>query len=197
VNNAGIFLAKRRLTVDGIECTLAVNHLAPFLLTNLFLDGLKESATDSGNARIITTSSIAHKSERIDFDDIQFKKRRYNGVRAYAQSKLANILFTYELARRLEGTGVIANCFHPGGVRTNLAQGNPWIYRLIWTIVSPFLLSPEKGADTAIYLASTREVDGMHGKYLVKRKPVKSSGLSYDMEAAGKLWKLSEELTSL
>src|SRR2546428_7996271 len=140
INNAGVFVAKRTTTADGIEYTLAVNHLAPFVLTNLLIDRIKASSP----SRIITTSSIAQKGAKIDFEDIQFERRRYSGIKAYAQSKLANILFTSELAKRLHGTGVTANCFHPGGVRTSLARRNPWYYRLIWAIIGPFLLSPEK-----------------------------------------------------
>src|ERR671922_1254281 len=151
INNAGVFLPKRFTTVDGLEYTFAVNHLAPFLLTNLLFERIKTSTP----SRIITTSSVAHMGAQINFDDLQFERRRYSGVKAYRQSKLANILFTKELARRSRGSGVTSNCFHPGGVRTNLVQNNPWYYRLIWAIINPFLVSPKKGADTAIYLASS------------------------------------------
>ncbi|AFU58308.1 glucose/ribitol dehydrogenase family protein [Candidatus Nitrososphaera gargensis Ga9.2] len=195
VNNAGVFLAKRATTVDGIEYTFAVNHLAPFLLTNLLIDIIKASKPSS---RIITTSSVAHRGAQIDFDDIQFEKRPYSGIKAYAQSKLANILFTKELARRLEGSSVTANCFHPGAVRTSLAQGkNPWYYRLIWTAAGSFFLSPEKGADTAIYLASSQDVNGITGKYFVRRKQVNPSIDADEKEAAAKLWSISEKLTSM
>lgn len=193
VNNAGVFLAKRATTVDGIEYTFAVNHLAPFLLTNLLIDIIKASSP----ARIITTSSVAHRGARIDLDDIQFEKRSYSGIRAYSQSKLANILFTKELARRLEGTGVTANCFHPGAVRTSLVHDNPWYYRLIWTAGGPFFLSAEKGADTGVYLASAPGVEGITGKYFVKRRQEEPSVEASDMEAAAKLWDLSEKLTGL
>lgn len=189
VNNAGVFRTRRELTADGFELTLAVNHLAPFLLTHLLLGRLRAALP----SRIITTSSVAHRGARINFDDIQLAEK-YSGIRAYGQSKLANILFTRELARRLEGTGMTANCFHPGAVRTNLAQGNPWFYRLVWAALGPFMLSPEKGADTGVYLASSREVEGVSGEYFVKRKIAKSSPASHDMEAAGRLWALSEEL---
>lgn len=191
VNNAGVFLAKRAATVDGIECTLAVNHLAPFLLTGLLLDMIKASSP----ARIITTSSVAHRGARIDFGDIQFEKRPYSGIKAYGQSKLANILFTKELARRLEGSGVTANCFHPGAVRTSLLQGNPWHYRLIWNAAGSFFLSPEKGADTGVYLASSPDVDRVTGKYFVKREQAEPSCEASDMEAAAMLWDVSEKLT--
>jgi NAD(P)-dependent dehydrogenase (short-subunit alcohol dehydrogenase family) len=193
VNNAGVFLPKRFTTVDGIEYTFAVNHLAPFLVTNLLFEGIKASSP----SRIITTSSVAHRGAHINFDDLQFEKRRYNGLKAYSQSKLANILFTRELSRRSKGSGVTSNCFHPGGVRTNLVQSGPWYYRLIWAIVSPFLVSPWRGADTAIYLASSSEVERISGKYFVKRKEVGLSDSADDYDAAVRLWKISEELTGI
>ena len=191
VNNAGVFLSRRFTTVDNIEYTFAVNHLAPFLLTNLLFERIKASSP----SRIITTSSVAHRGAYINFDNLQFERERYNGVEAYRQSKLANILFTKELARRSGGSGVTSNCFHPGGVRTNLVQSNPWYYRLIWAIINPFLVSPKKGADTAIYLASSCKVDTISGKYFVNRKPVGPSDLADDHNAAARLWKISEELT--
>lgn len=194
VNNAGVFLSKRATTVDGIECTFAVNHLAPFLLTHLLIDIVKAR----GPARIITTSSVAHRGAWIDFDDIQFEKKPYRGFTAYSQSKLANILFTKELARRLQGTGVTANCFHPGVVRTNLIHGsNPAQYRLLSNTAGLFFLSPEKGADTGVYLASSQQVDGVTGKYFVKRKQEEPSAEANDMEAAARLWDVSEKLTGI
>ena len=193
VNNAGVFLSRRFTTVDGIEYTFAVNHLAPFLLTNLLFERIKASSP----SRIITTSSVAHRGARINFDNLQFERGRYNGVEAYRQSKLANILFTKELARRSRGSGVTSNCFHPGGVRTNLVQSGPWYYRLIWAIIGPFLVSPKKGADTAIYLASSSKVDSISGKYFVNRKPVGPSGTADDHDATARLWKISEELTGI
>jgi NAD(P)-dependent dehydrogenase (short-subunit alcohol dehydrogenase family) len=193
VNNAGVFKGHRETTEDGIEYTFAVNHLAPFLLTSLVVDKLRSA----GRSRVVTTSSIAHRGARMDFDDIQFKNRRYNGIAAYSQSKLANILFTKELARQLQGTGITANCFHPGGVRTNLAQDNPWYYRLAWNVATPFLVSPERGADTGIYLASSAEVEGVNGRYFVKRKDTEPSSAANDEAAAGRLWNVSKELTGL
>ena len=193
VNNAGVFLSKRFTTVDGIEYTIAVNHLATFLLTNLLFERIKASRP----SRIITTSSVAHIGAYINFDNLQFERGRYNGVKAYRQSKLANILFTKELARRSRGSGVTTNCFHPGGVRTNLVQRSPWYYRLIWAIINPFLASPTKGADTAIYLASSSEVADISGKYFVNRKPVRTSELADDHDTAARLWKISEELTGI
>ncbi len=192
VNNAGVFLAQRKMSTDGIECTFAVNHLAPFLLTNLLIDKLKASAP----SRIITTSSVAHRSGYIDFDDLHFEKRRYSGISAYSQSKLANILFTRELARRLAGTQVTANCFHPGAVRTNLVQGSS-VYGLIWKAAGPFFIDPKKGADTAVYLALSDEVADVTGGYFVKRKQERSSEVSYGEETAKKLWKLSEKMVGL
>jgi NAD(P)-dependent dehydrogenase (short-subunit alcohol dehydrogenase family) len=191
VNNAGVFLSRRITTVDGIEYTLAVNHLAPFLLTSLLFERIKASSP----SRVITTSSVAHRGAYINFDNLQFERGRYNGVEAYRQSKLANILFTKELARRSSGSGVTSNCFHPGGVRTNLVQGSAWYYRLIWAIINPFLASPRKGADTAIYLASSSEVAEISGKYFVNKKPVIPSKLADDHYTAARLWKISEELT--
>ena len=191
VNNAGVFLSRRITTVDNIEYTFAVNHLAPFLLTNLLFERIKASSP----SRIITTSSVAHRGAYINFDDLQFERGRYNGVEAYRQSKLANILFTKELARRSRGSGVTSNCFHPGGVRTNLIQSNPWYYRVIWAIINPFLVSPKKGADTAIYLASSSKVAEISGKYFVNRKPVRPSEPADHHDIAARLWKISEELT--
>lgn len=193
VNNAGVFRAHREETEDGIESTFAVNHLAPFLLTNLLADVLKAA----GQSRVVTTSSIAHRGARIDFNDLQFKKRRYSGIRAYGQSKLANILFTKELARRFKDSGITANCFHPGGVRTNLSQGNPWYYRLVWYVATPFLLSSEKGADTGIYLATSSELQDVSGKYFVKRRDTAPSLAAGDSDAATRLWNISEELTGM
>jgi NAD(P)-dependent dehydrogenase (short-subunit alcohol dehydrogenase family) len=193
INNAGVFLSRRLTTVDGIEYTFAVNHLAPFLLTNLLFEKMKAS----NPSRIITTSSVAHRGAHINFDNLQFERGKYNGVQAYRQSKLANILFSKELARRSSGTGVTSNCFHPGGVRTNLVQSSPWHYRLIWLIITPFLISPRKGADTAVYLASSSMVGNVSGEYFVNRKSVDPSGLADDPQLAAKLWMTSEELTGI
>lgn len=193
VNNAGMFAGERAATADGIEMTFAVNHLAPFLLTHLLASRLKTSAP----ARVITTSSVAHRGSRIDFDDPQFEKRQYGGIAAYSQSKLANILFTRELARRLADRGVTANCFHPGAVKTDLMEGNPLLYRAAWAAASPFLLSPEKGADTGVYLASSPEVERVTGKYFIKRKTSEPSEAARDDEAAARLWTISEELTGI
>ena len=192
LNNAGVFLAKRHLTEDGLEMTLAVNYLAPFLLTNLLLPTLKASAP----SRIVTVASSAHYGATIEFDNLQ-GERGYSGFRAYSQSKLADILFTYELARRLEGTNITANCLHPGVVRTNLGENNWWMFRLALTLFAPFLPSPEGGARTSIYLTTSKDVEGVSGKYLAKEKEAKSSKESYDVSVSKRLWDVSVGLTQL
>jgi retinol dehydrogenase 12 len=192
INNAGALFAKRQLSEDGIEMTFALNHLAYFLLTNLLLDLLK--AADS--ARIINVSSEAHRHGRLDFLDLQ-GQHRYSGWRAYSRSKLANILFTYELVRRLEGTGIQANALHPGFVATNFGRNNRSITTVLFRILQLAAISPEEGAQTIIYLASSPEVKGVTGAYFVKQKAVRSSQASYDVAAAERLWQVSAELTRL
>jgi NAD(P)-dependent dehydrogenase (short-subunit alcohol dehydrogenase family) len=191
VNNAGLIQSRRTETPDGIELTLAVNHLAPFLLTNLLLDLLKRSAP----SRIITVSSEARRSAEIDFDDLQ-SGRRYRAFPVYGMTKKANILFTYELAERLEGTGVVANCVHPGGVNTNFGgrERSPGI--LLFRALKPFMRSPEQGADTVIYLAASPEAAEMNGKYLTDRQEV-SPAEPRDAAAQKKLWEVSQALTNL
>jgi retinol dehydrogenase-14 len=192
INNAGVFRSKRITTADGIETTFAVNHLAYFLLTNLLLDVLKASAP----SRIVNVSSGAQSNGIIDFDDLQGEKG-YKGTKAYSQSKLANVLFTYELARRLEGTGVTANCLHPGAVRTNFGSGSSGVFGLMVRALRPLMISPEKGAETSIYLASSPEVEGLSGRYFVKKAEARSSDKSYDAGLARRLWDVSTELTNL
>ncbi len=192
INNAGVFLSKRTLTVDGIETTFAINYLAPFLLTNLLLDVLKASAP----ARILNVTSSAERSGIIDFDDLQ-GAREHGGIRAYNRSKLAMVLFTYELARRLEGTGVTVNCLHPGVVATNLGRGNGGFFGFLTRLMRPFISSPEKGAETSIYLASSPEVEGVSGKYFAKKAETRSSERSYDEETGRRLWQVSGKLTKL
>jgi NAD(P)-dependent dehydrogenase (short-subunit alcohol dehydrogenase family) len=193
VNNVGGFWATRHLTADGLERTFALNHLAPFLLTHLLRPLLESSAP----ARVVTVSSGAQALGRIDFDDLQ-GERSYSGQRAYNQSKLANVLFTYELARRLEGTGVTANALHPGVVRTGFGREDPsFPYRALLPLVRPFLLSPERGAQTSVYLASSPEVEGVSGKYFVKKQERRSSRASYDTQVARRLWDVSAELTGV
>jgi NAD(P)-dependent dehydrogenase (short-subunit alcohol dehydrogenase family) len=192
VNNAGLVLSERTETPDGIETQLAINHLAPFLLTNLLLDLLKESAP----SRIITVSSDAHRWSKIDLDDLQSRKR-YRGMHVYGRTKLANIMFTFELAERLEGTGVTANCMHPGGVNTNFGNNQGGPMSLLFRLFKPFMRSPEQGADTLIYLASSPEAEGMTGKYLADRKVKAASDAAYDETTRKGLWEASEELTGL
>ena len=193
VNNVGGFWATRHVTADGLEHTFALNHLAPFLLTHLLLPLLEASAP----SRVVTVSSGAQSIGHIDLDDLQ-GERAYRGQRAYSQSKLANLLFTYELARRLEGTGVTANALHPGVVRTRFGQDDPsFPYRALLPLVRPFLLSPERGADTSVYLASSPEVEGVSGKYFVRKKARPSSRASYDTQVARRLWEVSAELTGV
>ena len=191
VNNAGLIQSKRTETPDGIELTLAVNHLAPFLLTNLMLDLLKKSAP----SRIVTVSSEARRGAEIDFDDLQ-SERRYRAFPVYGMTKKANILFTYELAERLQGTGVVANCLHPGGVNTDFGANNRGPGILLFRVFKPFMRTPEQGADTVIFLASAPEAGQTNGKYLKDRKEV-SPAEPRDQEAQKRLWEVSEHLTNL
>jgi NAD(P)-dependent dehydrogenase (short-subunit alcohol dehydrogenase family) len=191
VNNAGLMLRERRLTEDGIEATFAVNHLAYFLLTRLLEPALAAGAP----SRVVNVSSRAHRSGTLSFDDLM-GSRAYNGWQAYAQSKLANVAFTYELARRLEGRGVTVNCLHPGVVGTNIGHDGPSRIRYGIKLVRPFLLSPARGADTPVYLASSSEVEGVTGKYFVRRRAERTSDESYDRAVAARLWRVSEELTA-
>jgi NAD(P)-dependent dehydrogenase (short-subunit alcohol dehydrogenase family) len=190
VNNAGATFSNRRETVDGIEMTWATNYLSCFLLTNLLLDRLKAGSP----SRIVNVSSGLHKRARMDFDDLQLKDG-YSRGRAYDLSKLAIILFTYELSRRLEGTGVTANALGPGLVRTNLGKNDGLPTRLAKGFADLFAISAEQGAKTSIYLASSPEVEGVTGKYFYKGKEVRSSEASYNMDAARRLWAVSEEQT--
>jgi NAD(P)-dependent dehydrogenase (short-subunit alcohol dehydrogenase family) len=194
VNNAGAMFTKHAKSVDGIEMTFALNHLSYFLLTNLLLPLIKASAP----SRIVNVASDAHKGVSIPFDDLQ-GEREYSGWKAYQRSKLANILFTNELARRLDGTGVTVNSLHPGFVRTNFLDvlGDGWRGRLIRAIASGIALSPEQGARTSVYLASSPDVADITGRYFVKEKPVISSRQSLDSAAAQRLWRISEEMTGL
>jgi NAD(P)-dependent dehydrogenase (short-subunit alcohol dehydrogenase family) len=194
INNAGAaFPGRRRESVDGVEMTFAVNYLAPFLLTNLLLDVL----TASTPARIINVSSAAHQSGSMQMDDLQAEKR-YRPMRTYPQAKLAVVLFTYELARRLQGMGVTVNCLHPGFVATNFAQsdGGPAV-RLLVKVLGSFGASPQEGANTSIYLASSAEVEGVTGKYFVKCIPRRSAAISYDESLQRHLWEQSAQLVNL
>ncbi len=185
INNAGIFEKERRITEDGIEATLAVNYLAPFLLTNLQLGLLKKSAP----SRIINVASIAHRSASINIDLSNLQgDRHYDGFNAYALSKLCIVLFTYALSRRLEGTGVAANCLHPGVIKTKLLREGFGDYPGD---------TPEKGARTSIYLASSPEMEGISGKYFENQRIARSSAISYDTALQERLWKISQKLTGL
>lgn len=181
INNAGVMTSSRQESEDGYELTFAVNHLAHFLLTNLLLDLLRASAP----ARIITVSSMVHASGEIRFDDLQMR-RGYSGYRAYAQSKLANVLFTYELARRLDGSGVTANALHPGVIATKLLH-------VSFSGGGPI----EQGAEMPVFLATSPEVASTSGQYFSSRRPERSSSLSYDEQLQKRLWDVSEELTGL
>ena len=193
VNNAGGYWNTRHVTADGLERTFAINHLAPFLLTNLLLDRLKNSAP----ARVVTVSSNVQANGRIDFEDLQ-GERSYSGARAYNQSKLANVLFTYELARRLQATLVTANALHPGVVRTAFGTEDPGgLQRLFIPFVRPFMKAPGRGAATSIHLVSAPDLEQVTGRYFATSKPRRSSRRSYDQAAAARLWQVSADLASL
>jgi retinol dehydrogenase 12 len=191
VNNAGLVLGERRVTPDGFEHVFAVNHLAPFLLTNLLLPKLTAAP-----ARVVTVTSDAHTAARLDLGDPNLE-HGWDSWRSYANSKLANILFTRELARRLAGTAVTANCAHPGVVRTGFGREGRPLLRLGVTLARPFFASPERGADTIVYLASSPEVAGQTGGYYVKRQRREPSAAARDDTAARKLWEISEQMTGL
>jgi NAD(P)-dependent dehydrogenase (short-subunit alcohol dehydrogenase family) len=195
LNNAGLVLSDRRVSADGYEMTFAVNHLGPFLLTNLLLDRVKAG----GPARVVNVASTAHNSARrgMPFDDLQ-STQRYAGMKVYGESKLANILFTTELARRLEGTGVTANCLHPGTVATGYGRDgdSKGVLAFGLKLIKPFILTPEKGARTSVYVASSPEVDGVTGRYFVKCRQKTPSKAARDPQAARRLWEVSEELVA-
>jgi len=189
INNAGAMFADRRVTPEGLELTFALNHMAYFVLT----EALREKLIASAPARIVSTSSTAHEGASLDFSDLQ-SARGYSGFKVYGRSKLANILFTRELARRLAGTGVTANCLHPGFVATRFGHSaGGWTARII-PFLQAFAISPEKGADTIVHLASSPEVADVTGGYFVKRKVVEPSAAARDDSAARRLWEASEAL---
>ena len=190
VNNAGGFWSHRHVTADGLEHTFALNHLAPFLLTGLLLDRLKASAP----ARVVTVSSGAQSMGKIDFNDLM-GETRYSGQTAYNQSKLANVMFTYELARRLAGTGVTATALHPGMTNTSFSAEDPSrVFAPLVFVVRPFMRKPERGADTPVYLASSAAAEGATGQYFANRKAKKSNQLSYDAAITARLWRVSADL---
>ncbi len=192
VNNAGVYLTRRTTTVDGFESTFAINHLGPFLLTNLLLDVLKGSAP----SRIVNVTSDAHNGAKVNFEDLQGEKR-FSGWQAYGQSKLAMILFTHELAERLDGTGVTVNSAHPGVVRTNFAKNNGGLFALGFRLIGVFFISPETAAKRILYVSASPELEGVTGKYFTKMHEAKSSRESYDDDSAKRLWQVSEQLTKL
>ena len=193
INNAGAVFLRRELTPYGVEKTFLVNHLAPFLLTNLLLDALHVSPA----GRIVNVSSEAHRSGVLQLDDLPMDQG-YGGLQAYARSKLANILFTRELARRLAGTPITANAVHPGVVATAIWRvGLAPLDRLVRWVVKPFMLSPEQGADTILYLATSPEVEGVSGQYFIKRRAVSPAPAAQDDETARRLWEVSAHLVGL
>lgn len=190
VNNVGGYWAHRHETVDGLELTFALNHLAPFLLTRLLLPRL-----NTGNSRVVTVSSGAQALGRIDFNDLQ-AKRGYNSRRAYNQSKLANVLFTFELARRTQGTGVTANVLHPGVTNTNFGREDALLWmHLMRPLIRPLMKSPEQGAATSIYLACSPEVEGVTGRFFVGKRSKPTAARSIEEEVARRLWSVSASLT--
>jgi len=192
VNNAGVVNRRYSTTPDGIETVFAVNHLAYFLLTALLLERLKASAP----ARIVNVASHAHRWAAIDFDDLGHR-RAYKATRVYGASKLANLLFTYELARRLDGTGVTVNAVHPGAVATRLGQNNGRIATLFTKLLAPFFRSPERGAATSIHAATAPELDGISGRYFASGREARSSPESHDEAVARRLWEVSARMTGL
>ena len=188
INNAGAVFSSRQVTAESYEMTMALNHLNYFYLTDLLQDRLLASAP----ARIINVSSDAHKGGSINFDDFMSEKK-YSAFGVYSMSKLANIMFTYELARRLEDSGVTTNALHPGFVASNFGRSNGGMWGALMPLAHLFAISPEKGAETTIHLAMSPEVEGVTGKYFVKKQPVKSSAVSYDVAAQRRLWDVSEQ----
>jgi NAD(P)-dependent dehydrogenase (short-subunit alcohol dehydrogenase family) len=191
LNNAGVVNLRFEETPDGLETTFAVNHLAYFLLTELLLDRLRASAP----ARIVSVASDAHRWGRLDLDDLEFRRRPYKAMQVYGTSKLLNILWNQELARRLEGSGVTANCLHPGGVNTGLGDNNGSVLAALGKVVKLFMRSAEKGADTAVWLATAPELEGVSGLYFADRRERRPSREAQDPEAARRLWEISEART--
>ena len=192
INNAGAYFSKRHITVDGVEATFAVNYLSRFLLTNLLLENILLSS----QGRIINVSGEFHRKGRINFEDLEYSKN-YSGFKAVCQARLADVLFIYELSGKLKNTTATANCLHPGFVATNIINNDPdssLMKRILYKVISPFLKSPEEGAETVIYLASSPEVSNVSGKYFIEKKSVQSSAASYDETVAGKLWIASEQM---
>ena len=199
LNNAGAVFTDYQETVDGYERTFALNHLSYFLLTNLLLDVIKASGTPERNARIVNVSSDAHRGVKIDWDDLQNKKSYGTGFAAYGESKLENILFTFELARRLEAehADVTANALHPGLVSTGFGKNNGILTKIMLTLLKPFALNAEQGAQTQIYLTTSPEVENVTGKYFAKSKVSQPSKQARKIEDWQRLWEVSEQMTDL
>ncbi len=193
LNNAGVVHTRFQTTADGLESTLAINHLAYFLLTEL----LRERLVASAPARIVSVASDAHRFARLELDDLEFRRRGYRGMRVYGTSKLLNILWNRELARRLEGTGVTANCAHPGGVNTRLGDDNGRLLALFGGLVKRFLRTPEKGAETPVWLATASELEGTTGGYFADCRPRRPSDAALDDETGRRLWAISERMCGL
>jgi NAD(P)-dependent dehydrogenase (short-subunit alcohol dehydrogenase family) len=193
INNAGVYYTRRHITADGLEAMFAVNYLARFLFTHLLLDIIKQSAP----ARIINVAGAYYAKGKINFDDLQGEKD-FEGQRANHQSKLADVLFTYELARRLEGTRVTVNCLHPSMVATDLIDKDfPRFFKYLYKLSRPLMKSPAQGAETSLYLASSPEVEGVTGQYFVNKKIAESSPTSHDPQLAQHLWSVSLQLAKL
>ena len=191
VNNAGLFSPKYRLSADGFELTFAVNHLAPFLLTNLLLDRLQASAP----ARIVTVASEAHRGQRIDIGDLT-RPRDWTMMKAYGRSKLCNILFTHELASRVDPSKVVATCLHPGMVATGIGQRGGLV-GLGWRLMKPFMLGPEQGAETPVFLATLPDPTPFHGRYVIRKAVEEPDAAAQDNNLAHRLWDESGGLAGL
>lgn len=197
LNNAGGVFNERQVTSEGLEMTFALNHMSYFLMTHLLLGALRKSAAETGEARVISVSSGAHMVVRkFDISDAQ-SERRYSSFGAYGKSKLMNVLFAYELAKRVSGTGITSNALHPGTVQTGFGSGSNGLFTMMFSLMRPFMLTPEKGAQTSIYLASSLEVKGVTAAYFDKSRAVRSSGESYNEQHQRDLWALSERIAEI
>jgi NAD(P)-dependent dehydrogenase (short-subunit alcohol dehydrogenase family) len=190
INNAGAIFPQRRVTSDGLERTFALNHMAVFIMTNALLDNLQRAPS----ARIVTTSSDAHRTGKLDFDDLQTSKRAYTIFRAYSASKLCNVLFTRELARRLKGTKVTANAVHPGFVKSRFYEVGFGAFEVLRPLVNLFAISPQKGAETLVHVAVSRDLENVSGEYFVKCRSVRPSKAAEDSSVAARLWEVSEQI---
>ena len=197
INNAGAIFQTREETAEGLEMTFALNHLNYFLLTHLLLPNLRAAAAQYGEARIVNVASTAHWAGKVNFNDLQ-SKVKYSGIRMYCNSKLMNVLFTKELSRRLQGSGVTANSLHPGSVASEFGtRQEGWWFSKLFSIGKPLMVSEAKGAETSIYLATAPEVKGVTGKYFARKKIASTSRTAKDADVAARLWQLSLELCRL